>query len=155
MSIEITIREATAQDVPVILGHRRGMYVDMECADEAALDSMVSACRPYLQHALADGSFRAWVASSGDRILGSGPIVISPWPSHPKDLQCRRATILNVYTDRQHRRQGIARQLMQTMIAWCRQEGFAFVALHASQDGKPLYESLGFKPTNEMRLELE
>ena len=30
---------------------------------------------------------------------------------------------------------------MDTMIDWCRREGFAAVYLHASKDGKPLYES--------------
>jgi GNAT superfamily N-acetyltransferase len=43
---------------------------------------------------------------------------------------------------------------MQTMIEWCRREGFARVNLHASEDGRHLYESLGFEPSNEMRLKL-
>jgi hypothetical protein len=43
---------------------------------------------------------------------------------------------------------------MRTMIDWCRGEGFAAVYLHASNDGKPLYEALGFEPTTEMRLKL-
>jgi len=29
------------------------------------------------------------------------------------------------------------------------------ISLHASPFGRPLYESLGFEPTNEMRLHLE
>jgi len=52
-------------------------------------------------------------------------------------LECRRATILNVYTDPAYRRRGIARALMETMIDWCRSEGFAHVTLHASDDGRP------------------
>jgi hypothetical protein len=40
------------------------------------------------------------------------------------------------------------------MIAWCKQEGFARVSLHASEHGRPLYESLGFEDSNEMRLNL-
>jgi hypothetical protein len=43
---------------------------------------------------------------------------------------------------------------MQEMIAWCRQQGFTHIYLHASKDGRPLYEALGFEPTNEMRLSL-
>jgi hypothetical protein len=44
---------------------------------------------------------------------------------------------------------------MRTMIDWCKQEGYAAVYLHASDNGKPLYESLGFEPTTEMRLKLK
>ena len=59
-----------------------------------------------------------------------------------------------MFTDAAHRRRGLARRLMETMLEWCRAEGMRFLYLHASDDGRPLYESLGFTPTNEMRLAL-
>ena len=40
-------------------------------------------------------------------------------------------------------------------VAWCREQGYKTVSLHASEDGRHLYEALGFKPTNEMRLGLK
>ncbi len=149
-----TIREATANDIPEILRQRRRMYEDMHYPDLIALDSMASLSSTYLKTAMANGSFRAWLAADGDRIVAGGAVIISPWPAHPYDLECRRATILNVYTDPEFRRRGIARQLMQTIIAWCKREGFARVTLHASDDGHHLYESLGFEASNEMRLNL-
>jgi GNAT superfamily N-acetyltransferase len=148
------IREASPNDIPEILRQRRRMYEDMHYNDAIALDTMASLSSSYLTSAMADGSFRAWLATDGDRIVAGGAVVISPWPAHPYDLQCRRATILNVYTDPEYRRRGIARQLMQTMIAWCQREGFARVTLHASDDGRHLYQSLGFEASNEMRLKL-
>ena len=36
----------------------------------------------------------------------------------------------------------------------CRKRKLKRVALHASDIGRPLYEAMGFKSTNEMRLEL-
>jgi len=150
----ILIREATTDDIPEILRQRRAMYEDMDYKDSEALAAMVATSAAYLSEALPAGSFRAWLAVSGERIVGGGAIVISPWPSHPYDGQSRRATILNVYTYPDYRKRGIGRQLMQTMIDWCRREDFAFVSLHASKDGRHLYESLGFEPTNEMRLNL-
>jgi GNAT superfamily N-acetyltransferase len=116
---------------------------------------MQSTSAPYLTTALANGSFRSWLALEGERVVAGGAILISPWPSHPYDLECRRATILNVYVDPEFRRRGIARRLMQTMIDWCREQNFAAVYLHASKNGKPLYEALGFEPTTEMRLKLK
>jgi GNAT superfamily N-acetyltransferase len=154
MSLDVLIRPATPNDVPEILRQRRGMYEDMEYNDAAALSAMVSRCAPYLSTALANGSLRSWLAMGGERVVAGGAVLISPWPSHPYDMECRRATILNVYVDQEFRRQGIARQLMRTMIDWCRNEGFAFVYLHSSKNGRPLYEGLGFEPTTEMRLKL-
>ncbi len=149
------IREATLADIPEILRQRRAMYEDMDYKDAAALSAMVSISASYLAKAMAEGSFRSWLASVETRIVAGGAIIISPWPAHPYDLECRRATILNVYTDRGYRRRGIARHLLTTMIAWCQREGFARVDLHASPDGRHLYESLGFEPSNEMRLKLK
>jgi GNAT superfamily N-acetyltransferase len=150
----LKIRVATTSDIPEILRQRRAMYEDMEYRDTDALAAMVSISADYLTKALSDGSFRAWFATVADRVVAGGAIVISPWPAHPYDLECRRATILNVYTYPEYRRRGIARRLMQTMIDWCRREGLAGVSLHASADGRHLYESLGFEPGNEMRLKL-
>jgi GNAT superfamily N-acetyltransferase len=151
---EPTIREATTTDIPEILRQRRRMYEDMHYSDPAKLDTMTSLSAVYLATAMSDGTFRAWLASLEDRVIAGGAVVISPWPSHPYDLQCRRATILNVYTDPEYRRRGIARQILQTILAWCKREDFARVTLHASDDGRHLYESLGFEPSNEMRLNL-
>jgi GNAT superfamily N-acetyltransferase len=151
---EPLIREAAPNDLSEILRHRRGMYEAMGFSDTNALSSMLSTSEPYLMTALANGTFRAWLAVLGNRTIAGGAVLINPWPSHPYDLECRRATILNVYVDTDFRRKGIARRLMQTMIDWCRKEGFAAVYLHASKEGKPLYDALGFEPTTEMRLKL-
>ena len=73
----------------------------------------------------------------------------------PDDATGRRALVQNVYTEPAFRRQGLARRLMATAIAWCRDQGLRSVSLHASDIGRPLYEDLGFRQTNEMRLLLK
>lgn len=149
------IREATLADIPEVLRQRRAMYQDMGQGDESLLDGMVSSSTPYLRQAITSGSLRAWLAETASgEIAGGGVVIVSPWLSRPHSLACRQAFILNVYTYPQYRRKRIASRVMQTMIRWCRDEGFAYVSLHASPDGKPLYESLGFEPTSEMRLKL-
>jgi GNAT superfamily N-acetyltransferase len=153
-STYVSIREASIDDIPEILRQRRRMYEAMDHKDPAALEAMASLSAVYLRKAFAEGSFHAWLAAFGARIVGGGAIIVSPWLAHPYDLECRRATILNVYTDPEYRRRGIGRSVMQTMIDWCRREGLARVTLHASDDGQHLYEALGFEASNEMRLNL-
>ena len=150
----ITIREGTISDVPEIARQRRRMCEDMNYTDAQVLSMMVRVTADYLKKAIPEGSFRSWLACDNGRAVAGGAIVITPWPAHAYDLECRRATILNVYTDPDYRRRGIARQIMETMIAWCTQQGFARVTLHASEQGRHLYESLGFVDSNEMRLHL-
>jgi GNAT superfamily N-acetyltransferase len=152
--MDLTIHPATTSDIPEILQQRKQMYLDMGYADSPDLARMLTACEPFMREAIAAGTFRAWQARLGDQAAGGGAINITPWPAHPYDLECRRATILNVYVYPQFRRQGIARRLMQTMIDWCRHENFTAVYLHASDDGRHLYETLGFQVANEMKLTL-
>ena len=156
MNDEIRLREAGPDDLPVILDHRKAMFKDMGLTNEAGLDAMAAGSEAFLVQALADGRYRGWLAElpEGDVVAGGG-LLIAPWLTHPQDPEPRRGEILNIYTEPAYRRRGLARRLMQVMIDWCRDQGFPWITLHASEDGRALYESLGFRPTNEMRLLLK
>jgi GNAT superfamily N-acetyltransferase len=129
------------------------MFFDMGHRDSRTLDSMIAAFLPWLREKMAAGEYLAWfaVAESGGIAAGAS-LWLMDWPPHMVGPGSRRGNILNVYTEPAYRRQGLARQLTQTAIAWCRAHGIATVILHASDEGRPLYQSLGFAATNEMRL---
>lgn len=155
MPSDVTFRPATPHDRDVILHHRQCMFRDMGEGTQIQLERMADATRPWLDRALADGSYRGWLAqTAGGQVVAGGGILISSWPARPEDPNTRRALILNVYTEPEFRRKGLARKLMLLMIQWLKEQGFVSVVLHASSEGRRLYESLGFAPTNEMRLRL-
>jgi GNAT superfamily N-acetyltransferase len=150
---EITIRGATVVDAAMILHHRRSMFCDMGEGTAEELDRMAAMTGPWLAQALADGSYRGWLAEdSSGRVIGGGGVLLCPWPASPKDPLLRRAIILNVYTEPEFRHRGIARRIMATILGWLKEQGFPSVSLHASDEGRHLYEELGFKATNQMRL---
>jgi GNAT superfamily N-acetyltransferase len=151
----ILIREAGLEDIPHILHHRRAMYWDIGNHDEDAHHRMLASAEAFLHAAMPRGRYRAWMAETPDRrvVAGAG-ITIVDWAGSADDPAPHRAWIQNVYTEPEYRRQGLARRLMDTVVAWCREEGFASVSLHASVFGRPLYEDMGFEQTNEMRLRL-
>jgi GNAT superfamily N-acetyltransferase len=43
---------------------------------------------------------------------------------------------------------GLARKLMETMLEWCASHEIDQVTLAPSDEGRPLYRALGFKPAN-------
>jgi GNAT superfamily N-acetyltransferase len=151
---EILVRQAQMEDIPIILHHRLGMYEAMGVGDAESRAEMAEASARVLPEAIKDGSFRGWLAEIDGKVVAGGGVFVTKWLSHPRDPLCRRATVLNVYTHPEYRRRGIARKIMETILEWCRNEGFADVFLHASHEGRPLYERLGFQPGNEMRLRI-
>jgi GNAT superfamily N-acetyltransferase len=150
---EITIREAAPSESAIILHHRRSMFRDMGEGTVEELDRMVEAARPWLARAMSNGSYRHWLAIDGSgRVAGGGGVLLSPWPANPHDPCSERAVILNVYTEPRFRRRGVARQVMTAILEWIKAYGLRGVNLHASDEGRHLYEKLGFEATNEMRL---
>ena len=63
----------------------------------------------------------------------------------------QEAIVLNVFTELGWRRRGVARRLMERVIEWSRTHKVARLVLHASPDGRSLYDQLGFAATNEMQ----
>ncbi|HUB03090.1 MAG TPA: GNAT family N-acetyltransferase [Terriglobales bacterium] len=152
----LTIREAGPEDLEMILHHRRSMFRDMREGTVEELDRMVEAARPLFAKAIGNGSYHHWLAiDEHGRVAGGGGVLLCPWPANPRETCTERAVILNVYTEMEFRRRGVARQVMQVILQWIKAHGLASVNLHASDEGRYLYESMGFKPTNEMRLRFE
>ena len=55
------------------------------------------------------------------------------WPPGPSALRSDRiAFVYNVYTEPAHRKHGLARRLMDTVHAWCADNGVGAVALDAA-----------------------
>jgi len=155
MTRDITLRMAGVDDTSIIVHHRRAMFTDMGYADIASLDAMDSAFAPYVRRAIADGSYRGWLAvTSEGHVAAGGGLILHEWLATPRNADTQRAYILNMYTEPEYRKRGIARRIMNAILDFCRAEGLHSVSLHASEFGRPLYVSIGFEPTNEMRLRL-
>jgi len=59
-----------------------------------------------------------------------------------------------VYVRPAYRRRGVASRLMELAVEWSRERGCKSVRLRASDDGRFLYEHLGFHAGREMELDL-
>jgi GNAT superfamily N-acetyltransferase len=152
MNSEYRIRRATVEDAPVIARHRAAMFRDMGDASGDDVARIESASILYLRRMISERRFLGWLAERQGEVVAGGGLVVSQLLPRPGAVDGgEQALILNVYCEPEHRRRGLARALMEVMLEWCKRERMAKVVLHASQDGRPLYESLGFIQTNEMR----
>jgi GNAT superfamily N-acetyltransferase len=160
MTDALTLRLATVDDIPALISHRRRMFEDMYSSqdvirDRAGYAAMDDAYAVLLRYEIPAGSTRVWVIEDGGAIVASGALKFTDWLPRPDGQRRGLVYVHSVYTVPEYRRQGLARRLLNAMIAYCRDNGWPRVTLHASDMGRGLYEDLGFKPTNEMRLVLE
>jgi ribosomal protein S18 acetylase RimI-like enzyme len=158
---EFTVREATVADAPVIARHRAEMFRDMGRLPPALYPHLVSAGSRYLAEVLASGEYSGWLATPAgmpDQVVAGAGLLQRRVPPHPSNgpdgvvlTEGRQGLVINVYTERPWRRRGLARLLMEHLQAAAARRGLETLVLHASDEGRSLYEQLGFVPTNEMR----
>lgn len=145
------IRRAVVTDAPIIARHRVLMFRDMgEPAEaEAALEEN---SREQLRRLIERDEYLGWLAERDGVVVAGVGVFLRRLLPRFRNLSGRpEAYLLNVYTDPAHRRRGVARALIEGVIEWCRAHDVCRVTLHASQEGWPLYEGLGFAPVVELR----
>jgi len=140
------VRPATLDDAAALVRHRIGMFTDMGVPLDAR--ALRASFRAWLAETMPAGIYRAWVVEHASKaIVGGGGATIIPWPPGPRYLGGRLAYVYNVYTEPPHRRRGVARLVMQTIHTWCEAQGITSIALNASEDGRAMYEAMGYAVT--------
>jgi ribosomal protein S18 acetylase RimI-like enzyme len=154
------VRPADVADIALLAHHRAAMFRDMGQLAPHQAAPLEHATSDYLRDALPRGEYLAWVAEDNatpPTIVGGAGVQlrsILPRPrANAEDLELGpEAIILNVYVEPAWRRRGVAEVLMRAVLDALAARGIRRIVLHASDDGRRLYERLGFVQTNEMRL---
>lgn len=144
-------RKAVPDDALLIAWHRKAMFLAMGGHEEPLLETMRQNCEPWLRQMIARERYFGWIIDDGENSIASAGLLLLDWPPHPLDPAGQiRGYLLNVFVDSGYRRRGLARQLVEVCMNEARRRSIRIVTLHASEAGRPVYEQLGFRPTNEM-----
>ena len=153
-----SIRAATPVDAAIIAGHRVAMFRDMgEVPTEELSAELLASSTAALTAWLRDRSYVGWLAiDDGNAVIAGAGVHIKPQLPRISHDVSRVVTspiplAVNVYTQPEWRGQGVARALMKVLMEWAAGQGADRLVLHASDAGRPLYLSMGFEATNEMR----
>jgi len=162
MSDNFRIRRATVADVELISWHRARMFKDMGELPPGLFDSFRIQSRDALRQMFERENFIGWLAAPEnqlDKIVAGAGVQLREVPPHPEPnadgkidiVSGRQAIIQNVFTEPEWRRRGLAALLIKRIIDWTHAQGIESLVLHASDEGRALYERLGFIATTEMR----
>lgn len=97
----------------------------------------------YTRH-LSDGTFISWLAVADDRIIGTSGMSFVEKPPYFGCPNGKIGLLSSMFTDKEYRRQGIARQLLSRVIEEAREYGCGVVQITASDMGVLLYTDFGF-----------
>jgi GNAT superfamily N-acetyltransferase len=149
-----SVREATLADAPVLASQRRQMFDSIAPLPNGDGDRLEAAILRYITQAMPAGTFRSWVVEHQGAIVAGGGLQLRTLMPRPDYVDGEpEGLIVSMWTDPDHRRRGLGRLVVDAILGWGRSNGVTRFTLHASNDGRPLYELYGFAQTNEMRRE--
>ena len=143
----VLYRIATAEDIGLLVQSRLDTLRAVNHLEEdySFSAAFVEESRKYFL----EGAQETALALCEGRVVGCASlcfISIMPTFSHPTG---KRAHLMNVYTDSAFRRRGIARQLVSMLIDIAWRKGVTEISLDATEAGRPLYLSMGFRDSGE------
>lgn len=135
--VPMPVRPATPADAPTLARHR---YPDE--ADAGERDAYAA----WVAGALERGLYLGFLATGTEgRIVAGAGLTLLEWGPTRGDPQAWRGRIVNVWTDPDFRRRGLARELVTRCLEAARECGVTRLGLGTTEAGRALYEALGFR----------
>ena len=85
-----------------------------------------------------------YVIRDGQNIVSCAFLLIVEKPMSPAFINGRTGMVLNVYTCPSYRRKGCAKRIMEELLSEAKKMEISVIELKATEDGYPLYRSVGF-----------
>ena len=138
-------RIATIDDIEILTKSRiEVLKAANKLTDDTDMSEVEKASRDYYLRALVDGSHTAVLVFDNDKFIGAGAVSyyqVMPTYHNPSG---KKAYIMNMYTNPEYRRQGIAFKTLNILENDAKKRGITQIYLEATDMGKPLYEKYGF-----------
>lgn len=155
--MELIYKRATLDDLETLTETRvQVLRAANKLSQDVDMSEVKKKSCEYYQAALRDDTHVAYLVFDKDEFAGAGGVSffkVMPTFHNPSG---EKAYIMNMYTKPEYRRQGIAFQTLDLLVAEAKKKGITVISLEATDMGRPLYEKYGFvKMNDEMELPKE
>ena len=139
--MKYTIRIGTPEDAELLSDVRIRQLLDEGSAMRYdARDDLID----YFRRTIADGSYVPYIADQDGDLIATAAILFQEYPPSIGWPGARRGYIASVYTRPDCRGQGLASVLIRRIMADVKDMGLGNLWLMASEQGKSVYQKLGF-----------
>ena len=148
----VKYRRLTEKELEVFIAMRINQLREEGAKEDIDLKP---ALREYYNRHMADGTFVSWLAVDGDRIVGTSGMSFVEKPPYFGCPSGRMGLLSSMFTAKEYRRQGIAKELLTRVMNEAKEYGCGTVQITASDMGVLLYTDFGFvKNGNFMQYQL-
>lgn len=140
--MNLTFRKLSVEDLDTIIDMRINQLID-EGANPT-FDLKPQLLEFYTRH-LNDNSYISWLALDGNKIVATSGISFVEKPPWYKNPTGKIGIISSMYTVKEYRRRGIAKELLHRIVMEAKNHGCGTVHITASNMGVLLYSNYGFK----------
>ena len=140
--MEITYKKLTEKELDTFIEMRIRQLREEGAKEDIDL---TPALKDYYQRHMADDTFVSWLAMDGDKIVGTSGMSIVEKPPYFGCPSGRLGLLSSMFTEKNYRRMGIARELLSRVVEEARQRGCGAVHITASDMGVLLYTDFGFR----------
>ncbi len=137
----VKIREV--KNIPTLMSWRAEVieHVFGEKPDE----TLLIANRLFYEKHIADGTHYALVAEHAGADCGCGAVCFSEELPSPDNPSGRCAYLMNIYVRDTFRNHGLAHHIVSRLIHEAKHRDCGKIYLETTEDGRPVYQSLGFR----------
>lgn len=134
-------RKANIDDINCLVELRKKQLIDEGCYSDNDIDEELE---QFFSAGITNNTLAVWLAMEEEYIIGTAGVCYFQYPPSFTNPTGKIAYITNVYTRDEYRKQGVATQLLELVMEEIKTEDCKFARLHASEQGKGLYEKIGF-----------
>lgn len=148
----VEYRKLTEKDLAIFIEMRINQLREEGAKEDVDLKP---ALNDYYSRHMADGTFVAWLAVDGDKIIGTSGMSFVEKPPYFSCPSGRIGLLSSMFTSKEYRRKGIAKELLSRVVNEAKEYGCGVVQITASDMGVLLYTDFGFvKNGNFMQYQL-
>jgi GNAT superfamily N-acetyltransferase len=145
--MELAYKKTTLDDLDELVNMRiKVLRTANDLPVSADMSLVETEARHYYQRSLQEGAHVAYLVYDKDAVIGAGGVSfyqVMPTYCNPSG---KKAYLMNLYTEPDYRRKGIAWQTLDLLVKEAQSRGIDFITLETTKMGRPLYEKYGFIP---------
>jgi GNAT superfamily N-acetyltransferase len=143
---QINYRKADISDIEILIEWRLAFLKEyFKNNDENENEKLIIEIRKYLNKALPEDNYIAWLAEIDNEIVGIGVMAVYYAPPKYSVPNGKIGYISNIYTLQKARKKGIAAFILDKLILEAKEKEIFYLHLHASEDGLNIYKRRGFE----------